>query len=247
MISYNKKFGFFNVTENWFAYRFHIGNIFTLNRFLHVKIKNDRFIAAVKKITHTVELSLNPDVEALQNNFSTTIRQEIRKAKAEGISCEYDNGKLAFFVEFYNQFAKEKGIYTTTPERVAAMGENFHLSFASFENEIIVSHSYLVDKELKIARLFHSANRRLDEKYDRKMIGRANKLLTFEDIIHFKNMGIETLDFGGFANNTEDKSLKGINDFKLSFGGKVVECHDYDSLPYFIVKSIFEILKRKKK
>lgn len=245
MISYKKKFGFFTVSETWFTYTFRIKDIFTLNRFLHVKSNSQNFIFGIKNITHTVELSLNENIEAIHANFSTTIKQEIRKAKSENIVCEYDNNKLAYFVEFYNQFAKEKKIYTTTLERVAAMGENFHLSFACYNNETIVAHSYLVDKDHKIARLFHSANRRLDDKYDRKLIGYANKLLTFEDIIHFKNLGIETMDFGGYANNTEDKSLKGINDFKLSFGGNVVECKDYDSVPYYIVKSTMNFLKRK--
>lgn len=245
MISYKKKFGYFIVTENWFNYSFRLKDVFTLNRFLHVKHNQHHFIFGIKNTTHTVELSLKESIETIHSNFSTTIKQEIRKAKSESILCEFDNDKLAYFVEFYNRFAKEKNIYTTTLERVEAMGENFHLSFASYENEIIAAHSYLVDKELKIARLFHSANRRLDEKYDRKMIGRANKLLTFEDIVHFKNLGMETMDFGGYAKNTEDKSLKGINDYKLSFGGIVVECKDYDSIPYFVLKSLHKQLKKK--
>lgn len=28
------------------------------------------------------------------------------------------------------------------------------------------------------------------------------------------------MDFGGYAENTDNKSLKGINDFKLAFGGQ---------------------------
>ncbi|MEI2749887.1 MAG: hypothetical protein V9E88_14145 [Ferruginibacter sp.] len=50
-----------------------------------------------------------------------------------------------------------------------------------------------------------------------KLIGMANKLLTAKDIGYFKEQGYKMMDFGGYAENTEDKSLKGINDFKLSF------------------------------
>jgi hypothetical protein len=142
--------------------------------------------------------------------------------------------------------AQAKNIYTTTVDRINEMKDFFYISYAQLNGEVLVAHSYLIDPKMKIVRLFHSANRRLDTSIDSKLIGKANKCLTFEDIIHFKNLGIETMDFGGYANNTTNKSLKGINDFKLAFGGKVVECNDYDSIFYFIIKRGFEILKKKK-
>jgi hypothetical protein len=246
MINYTKKFKFFNVQERWFQYHFSWKDAFSMVRLLHIKNKPNHFIPAVRVITHTVELNLEPEIDAIFNQFSNTIKQEIKKSKAEGVECTFNNHSIEFFVSFYNEFAQAKNIYTTTVDRINEMKAFFYISFAQLNGEVLVAHSYLIDPKMKIVRLFHSANRRLDASIDSKLIGKANKCLTFEDIIHFKNLGIETMDFGGYANNTTNKSLKGINDFKLAFGGKVVECYDYDSIFYFIIKRGFEILKKKK-
>ena len=89
------------------------------------------------------------------------------------------------------------------------MGDSFVTSFAEMEGELLAAHSYLVDKELGIARLFHSASRRLDQRFDRNIIGRANKLLTARDIFHFREEGFQLMDFGGYAENTQDKKPAG--------------------------------------
>ena len=53
------------------------------------------------------------------------------------------------------------------------------------------------------------------------------------------------MDFGGYAENTDNKSLQGINEFKLSFGGHKVECENYQSLPYFLLNKIATKLDRR--
>jgi len=50
---------------------------------------------------------------------------------------------------------------------------------------------------------------------DRNLVGRANKYLTVKNILHFKEEGYKTFDFGGYAKDTSDESLKGINNYKL--------------------------------
>jgi lipid II:glycine glycyltransferase (peptidoglycan interpeptide bridge formation enzyme) len=246
MINYTKKFKLFNVYERWFQFHFNWKDAFSMVRLLHLKNKPNRFIPAIRNITHTVELNLEPEIDTIFSSFSNTIKQEIKKSKAEGVICTLNNHSIEFFVSFYNEFAQAKNIYTTSVERINEMKEFFYISYAQLNDEVLVAHSYLVDPKMKIVRLFHSANRRLDTTIDSKLIGRANKCLTFEDIVYFKDLGIEIMDFGGYANNTTIKSLKGINDFKLAFGGKVVECIDYDSIFYFIVKNVFEIFKKRK-
>jgi len=82
----------------------------------------------------------------------------------------------------------------------------------------------------------------LDENFDRNLIGRANKYLTVTDINYFKEQGFKTFDFGGFAKDTENESLKGINNYKLQFGGELVRCTNYYSFNYWILKKISKLL-----
>jgi len=246
MINYTKKFKFFNVHERWFQYNFNWKDAFSMVRLLHLKNKPNQFIPAIRVKTHTVELNLEPEIDAIFNSFSSTTKRHIRNSKADGVECTFNNHSTEFFVSFYNEFAQAKNIYTTTVDRINEMKDFLYISYAHLNDEVLVAHSYLIDPKMKIVRLFHSASRRLDETLDSNLIGRANKCLTFEDIVCFKNLGIEIMDFGGYANNTTNKGLKGINDFKLAFGGKVVECIDYDSIFYSVIRNVFDILKKKK-
>ena len=244
MISYKKKFYFFKVKETWFTGASSLADIFGLKIFSHVKSGGDKKILGVKNISHTVELSLVPTEEEILAGFRNTVRQEIRKSEKEGVVCSFEQD-IASFVPFYNDFAKAKNIYPTNNLMLNRIGKNIVLSFAKLNGEIIAAHSYLVDEELGIVRLFHSASRRLDETFDRNVIGRANKLLTSKDIFHFKSGGFSLMDFGGYTENTEDKSMLGINEFKMSFGGTKVECVNYQSYPYFILNKIAGKLDRR--
>ncbi|MBC7536677.1 MAG: hypothetical protein H7258_13380 [Ferruginibacter sp.] len=244
MISYQKKFYFLTVRETWFTYKHRLSNLFTLNIHSHVKNKLNRKFFGVKHNSWTVELSLLPGTEELLANFRNTVKQEIRKSEKEGVVCSFERD-VAGFVPFYNDFANAKHIYPTNSKMIERIGNNFHISFAKLNGEILAAHSYLVDDETGIVRLFHSASRRLDETYDRNVIGRSNKLLTAKDIFYFKEKGFKVMDFGGYAENTDNKSLQGINEFKLSFGGTKVECENYQSLPYFLLNKIATKLDRR--
>jgi len=64
------------------------------------------------------------------------------------------------------------------------------------------------------------------------VVGRANRFLHYEDIRYFKEHGYETYDLGGYAKDTQDPKLQGINVFKESFGGTIVEQYNYYSPLY---------------
>lgn len=216
-----------------------------MNSHLHIKNNEGRKIFGIRNDSATVELKLDQPEETIYANFRNTVKQEIRKSEKEGVVCDFREDNIDEFVTFYNDFANAKKIYPTSKQRIVEMGESLKMSYASLNGELLVTHSYLIDEKVGIARLFHSASRRLDETVDRNVIGRANKLLTYKDIVHYKDKGYKILDFGGYADNTEDKSLKGINEFKLSFGGEKVTCINYNSIVYFTLKKLSDILDRR--
>jgi lipid II:glycine glycyltransferase (peptidoglycan interpeptide bridge formation enzyme) len=96
-------------------------------------------------------------------------------------------------------------------------------------------------------RSFLSGSRPEDEQFDKRTLGMANKLLKINAIIHFKEINFETFDYGGIVLNTENKSLKGITEYKMSFGGKVVTNVSYLSPIYFMLLKIFNFLDRRYK
>jgi hypothetical protein len=242
MVRYYRKIFFLNVYESWFTYQYKFGDIFTLNVFLHVKNAGNKKIPAILKTTHTLELDLEQDQELIFSNFSKQIRQQIKIAENEGTTC-YFHKEIDQFVAFFNDFAVKKNTFTTSKKKITELGDSVKLSFAVNNGQILAAHSYLVDAELGIVRHLHSATKRLDERFDRNLIGRANKYLTVKDIVYFKETGFKIFDFGGYAKDTTDESLKGINNYKLLFGGKLVTCTDYYSYNYWLLKKLSKLLR----
>ena len=246
MINYNNRVSFFTVSEHWFTYQYKFRNFFSLNAFFHLKNIDNIKIPGVQVISHTLELDLLQTEDEIASNFSKQIRQQIKIAENEGTDG-YFHEDVDEFVSFFNDFAVKKNTFVTSKEKVTAMGDQIKMSFAVNNGCILAAHSYLVDHELGIVRHLHSATKRLDEQYDKNLIGRANKYLTVKDIFYFKKNGFKVFDFGGFAKDTKDESLKGINNYKLLFGGTVVECIDYYSYNYWFLKKVSKLLQLKGK
>ena len=242
MIRYYKKFYFLKVYENWFQYKFRPLDVVGLNVYWNVKKQDKASIPGIKDISHTIELDLTQDEETILANFSKQIRQQARIAETEGISCNFDNAETDTFVEFFNEFAKKKNTNLVSRRRMEEFGNDIRLSFAFYNGELLAAHSYLTDKEAGIVRHHHAATRRLDDQIDRNLIGRANKYLTVKNIFYFKKQGYKTFDFGGYAKDTTDESLKGINAYKLLFGGQVVESVNYFSYNYRLLKRLAKLL-----
>jgi len=240
MVQYTRRISIFKVNETWFRYQFHFWDIFTLNSFLHIKDYTGK-IPAVKDISHTLELDLEQGIDKIEADFSKQIRQQVKIAKTEGTTC-YFHRDIEQYVAFFDEFAQSKGIASTSRNKILELGESLKLSFASNNGQILAAHSYLIDKEMGIVRHYHSATKRLDESVDKNLVGRANKYLTVNDILYFKEKGLKIFDFGGYAKDTEDKSLQGINNYKLLFGGKVVPCLDYYSYLYWTFRKISKLL-----
>ncbi len=242
MIRYYKKFYFLKVYEHWFQYHYKLADVFGLNVYWNVKRQDKPSVTGIRAISHTVELDLTQDAGVISANFSKQIRQQARIAETEGITCLFDTKENARFVDFFNDFARKKNTDLVSLRRMEEFGDNIILSFAEINGELLAAHSYLVDREAGIVRHHHAATRRLDEQIDRNLIGRANKYLTVKNIFYFKEQGFTCFDFGGYAYNTTDESLKGINNYKLLFGGKVVESTNYFSYGYWLFKKLSKLL-----
>ncbi|MBC6489949.1 peptidoglycan bridge formation glycyltransferase FemA/FemB family protein [Flavihumibacter stibioxidans] len=243
MASYKVKYMAIPVGVSWFSASQSAIDHLLPNVYYHVKESGGKQIIGQKEISRTLEIDLTQAEETLHAAFLKSYRQQIRQAEEEGVTCYFKDDEIGFFAEFFNQFARNKKIHTVTPERLTEMKRHLRLSFASYNGVVLAAHSYIVDNDLKIVRAFHSATRRLEDSVERNRVGKANKLLHYKDMLEFKRQGYEIYDFGGIAMDSDNPELKGINDFKLGFGGKVVDCDNFYSYGYVLLRKLSRIFK----
>jgi hypothetical protein len=177
----------------------------------------------------TLVLDLTRPGALLLADLKKNYRSEIRTAKDKDCLCctMTDTPGPALrtaFYDFYDAFARAKGldpIDRNLMERRAWQGT---LAIASVALDTpgatpLVFHAYLVQGGR--ARSLYSASQRLGETQAHRLnlIGRANRLLHWEDILWFRAKGLRLYDFGGWYGGTEDREKLAINRFKEGFGG----------------------------
>ena len=98
-----------------------------------------------------------------------------------------------------------------------------------------MSHVYVVDPSIGRVRMIRSASLFRDlDKPKQAVVGRANRFLHFQDMIHFRNEGLHQYDFGGYHLPSEQVSqdLRQVSDFKASFGGRLLAEANYLALAF---------------
>lgn len=239
MVLFKKKFYFFEITDCWFIHKFHLFDLFRLRVYSYVT-NPVKFPFFYKKVSsYTIELSLLDSVDLIQSRFNSTNRNEINRAIREKIETDYSYN-IDLFVGIYNEFASNKNIYPVKKRNLINIGKSLQLSFAYHNNIPIVAHAYITDTQNGIARLYLSGSKRLTGSIEKKLVGYANKLLMYNDMLYFKKSGFLKYDFGGYAMNTKNKNLQGINDFKKSFGGIIKKCDSYYTHFFYFLKRLSE-------
>ncbi len=190
-----------------------------------------------KQTQHTLLIDLTQDDETLQTGMSKNMRSQLRKAENDGFHWQVSTD-LEEFRQLFNAFAADKGLKALSSGVLAAEREFLFIAKVSFEDRPLVAHAYLVDQEESRARFLYGATVRLAEGVDANLVGRANRWAHWREMQEFRSRGLKTFDFGGYALNTKDTQKQGINQFKESFGGRVVEESTYDSLWFALAKSV---------
>jgi lipid II:glycine glycyltransferase (peptidoglycan interpeptide bridge formation enzyme) len=184
---------------------------------------------------YTIHIDLSNTEENLLVNCSKSTRYKIKRARREGVqfSLEKDINK---FLKFYNDFAITKNMAGISRADIELVSPYFYMTQALYKNEAIVMHAYLLDQELKRARLLHSASlyRNIEQSNDRNFIGRANRFLHLEDMLYFKKIGAKIYDLGGYAVDDLNAERQQINEFKKGFGGEIVKESNYMSYPLYL-------------
>lgn len=169
-----------------------------------------------------------------ESSFGRGCQRDIGLARRRGFQCEVF-GDVEEFVRLLELFyaSRQLGVPPTRTQ-LDPFRQHLVLTGVRWEDgQVLNLHSYIVDREGKVARLWHSIENESRTNKDvvaRSGVGLANKLLHWHDMHLFAGQGIADLDFGGYAYGASDAKLTGINAFKDGFGGELVRLSHYHSV-----------------
>lgn len=198
---------------------------------------------------YTVFSDLNLSKDELNRKISKNYRYEIRRAERENIAVKMYFGKeilnesnlIESFCDTYNQMFAEKKMNKklNTKYIKSAVENNFMtITIASHEGKNFGFHAYVTDNNNAL--LLYSASLLWTDKTLGNLIGYANKYLHWKDMCYFKDKGITNYEWGGLASKD---TPNGIDKFKMSFGGDVLEGKNYIIANSFKGKLYLKLLK----
>ncbi len=190
----------------------------------------------IRRPFSTSIIDLKRSEEELFADIHKEDRAKINRSDREGLrwmgSPTPADSDMEEFVFRYRAFAQEKRITSVTRPQLDSFSSSLFLSKAALEDKILAWHLYLVDRGEGRARFLYGLSERFAQGSDANLIGRANRWCHWQDMRNFKAQGLGIFDFGGIAVDTDDPSLRGINQFKLRFGG-VVKREDHWVSPLY--------------
>jgi len=200
-------------------------------------------------------IDLTQPVEQLLANLNSDTGHKIRRARErDKILCDCcdstDPRVLDRFEEMYNEFAAVKGLgplNRVQMDSMAAVGA-LDLSVAKDpQGNALVYHANYRDQSRARSLHLPSLYRKLSESATRNLISRANRYLTWSDILRYKEQGLKCFDFGGWYPGTTDQARLNINEFKKGFGGQIVreyECEQILTPKGWVVLHVAKLLAK---
>lgn len=246
MIHLCRKIGPFLYERKWFARQ-----VSFWERFRFVSFRQylgSAPAALVRRRFQTIHIDLAFSEEHLLATMKKNTVYEIRRAEKEAVSTDElapaDTKHL--FQHFYNAFALRKGLSLLSQSQIDSFGSHLLVSRARHGGGDLVMHAWLFDQTEGRTRLLYSATT-VDPGIDRGLIGRANRLLHYRDLLSQKMKGFRVCDLGGVAGDPEKSDTAGIDQFKFGFGGKLCSEDHFDSIPLVAadqLKAALSSLKR---
>lgn len=186
-------------------------------------------------------VDLLQSAEAIFSGFKSNTRNEINRAKKEGLLVEYHVDWKQVF-ELHQIMAEEKHLPMPSENTYNGWGGHLECTVIRRPDSVapLVGHAYILDPEH--GRVFlHtsvSAFRNMDPD-ERKLVGFANRYLHYMDMLHFRESGYTGYDFGGYPPEiAPDDPRWNINKFKDSFGGKMSVYHRYITYPALLLSRV---------
>jgi hypothetical protein len=206
------------------------------------------------KVIWTYAIDLKQSDEQLLANLNKDAAYKIRRARErDKIICEscdpQDTQVMSQFEQMYNIFAGLKGLAPLNRPRMESMAAAGVLDLTVAKDpqgNALVYHANYRDHRRATSMELPSLYRKMADSTERNLISRANRYLTWRDIMRYKQEGLEVFDFGGWYQGT-DPAMLTINEFKRGFGGRVLreyECEQILTLKGWVVLHAASLLER---
>ena len=203
-----------------------------------------------KAYSSVIDLSQNET--EIMSLFSKTRRYEIRRAiERDALHTDFyqpaNAAECKEFVDYYNSFARSKGMADIVEDKVYALADNDKLIVAKIsspENEILSMHGYIADEADKRAALYTSSSLFRGKKDIANLIGRANGLLHYQSMLYFKKKGYAVYDFGGIYMGNNNIQHQNVAQFKMSLGGTLVEFDNGVIIPFRYLRGVDAFLEK---
>ena len=177
--------------------------------------------------TSCIDLSKDEDTLFLDLNPSN--RKQIRRAVTRNFIIE----QLEFpkisdiyeFQRFYNEFAKSKNTYScntfhiNTMKKLREQNALVIMKILNNNRETLCYRVYITDGENVLSLYSASFYRKFKSATEKRMLSEASRYLLWNNILYFKRRNHKCFDMGGLTDN------ENIRNFKLEFGGKVVDVY----------------------
>ena len=234
MITINEKIGILSVERVLFNAT-NSGDS-DLTRIMRVdsELQNNWYTANEK--AYTVVTNLVLDEDELLRLMRKKVKYEVVRAEKDELTYEVyaaeqlknNVGIVEEFEKAYIHFAnglEDKSVLKAYSRKKVDLyiESNCLLLSRMRKDKLVVYHVYMYDENETV--LMFSVSDFRDESIDRNLAGRANKLLHYYDMLHFKKLGLKQYDWGNISNKDNPN---GIDNFKISFGGEV--CDKYNIL-----------------
>lgn len=247
MLVIDKKILMFNIKEAHFSKNpFDIeGCDFLIFPFCKNKVDAKGFVRYNKQ-TSIIDLTQNLDTiwQKMNRNSTRIIKQAEKEDIKIRVNYEYDK-----YFQVYENFIREKKmssrfrIFGAEIISLDVIKKKGTLFVAEYQDEILAGHVFLED-DSNIEDLATGSKRLDNEKERGKFVGYANRLILWEAIKYAKEKGLKEFDLGGLFPEEKvekDPEKKGINSFKLSFGGDIVQGYAYQKGYSKILKLAYRI------
>lgn len=205
---------------------------------------------------YTRLIDLNESEPELTAALSEETAYKIRRARdRDKVICEWHDARdpavISRFEEVYTLFAAKKGLTALNRplmESLAAAGALDVSSAKDAQGNTLVYHAYYRSQARASQLESPSLYPTFSDSAARNFCGRANRYLTWKNILRFKAQGLKAFDFGGWHLGS-DPGLLNINEFKRGFGGKVereYQCEQIVTLKGRIVLGVAKLLEHAK-
>lgn len=174
-------------------------------------------------------IDLKKSEKELLKEMSRKTRYKVNRAKrSDNVTIKYieypELNDIEAFAQFYNSFARAKGIATCKIEKLISLMENNMLVIMSVyhaDGRILVSNAMIANKGTAIG-LYSASARFFYRNVTGQFVSRANRYLHWCGITYFKQLGYHTFDLMGLKMNVTNKDYQKVNEFKRSFGGNEI-------------------------